>query len=289
MVKTYTVTDKSSLPSIEDYPNDATHTQLFYRTTATDSSLGLTPSYYREVQRSSDHPKLYWFSAALKMPQQPPNSSSTSTPSSTLLWAIEPIRVKRTHFLRRARLPHEFTITYVPTVTRCTFRRCRESDGPEYCASDVVTPFDATSVQRYRWRRKSANGETRWLFVAQNAVDCPLVEFRPSAILNEYEIEFLQPAPSGWSPYIADRMSRFSGFTGGRASGFVSTPDSRDSRASIVSNSLSGMSWRVSDENANKEEDTRYWEEFVLATTVVVQDEMNTRPSRSCNKILPFC
>ncbi|CAG8733935.1 10455_t:CDS:1, partial [Ambispora leptoticha] len=205
---------------------------------------------------------------------------------------IEPANLKYSKILGKPRRPKRFTIKYVPTGSASTFKKQTDNESSsstlEYYG-DVNTPFDNTCVQRYKWiksldtQKKCKENNHKWIFVACNDPETPLAEFRPTNIENEFDIVFLERAPIGWNPNIADRLSRFSGLSGGRASGFESL-DGRESKqssmysfTSTISNVKSKQSFPVNSFNILAEDDGRYWQEYILASTVAIQDEVNSR------------
>ncbi|CAG8810029.1 10426_t:CDS:1, partial [Racocetra fulgida] len=126
----------------------------------------------------------------------------------------------------------------------------------------VNTPFDKTCDQRFHWILDS-NKEKSSL-VQSNDPQRPLVHFKKTPLDNEFLIMFLEKAPYGWSPRIADRLSKYlsAKSNNGQRRG-------SDSSGSVKSDSLSGNLFIEND----LDDDEKHWHEFVLASTVAIQDE----------------
>ncbi|CAG8543118.1 2368_t:CDS:2 [Ambispora gerdemannii] len=311
LVKTY---------NSEDY-DDSSHTQLFFRLPDEEyqqrnnyiALLNTPPTYYREVIKPDERHNIFWFNEALMsvsgrntapfsppQPTTPTTSDNRSTIKSRItissrtpktIWSIEPPKIKRSKILRKPRRPNRFTIKYVPTGSVSTFKK-QTNDNESSSSStieyygDVITPFDNTCLQRYKWVKSLESKkkcENKWTFVACNDPKTPLAEFRSSNVENEFDIVFFGQAPIGWNPNIADRLSRFSGLSGGRASDFESSLSNRESThsslcsfTSTISNVKSKYSFPVNSYNIIAEDDGRYWQEYILASTVAIQDEVTS-------------
>ncbi|CAG8796926.1 17535_t:CDS:1, partial [Racocetra persica] len=77
-------------------------------------------------------------------------------------------------------------------------------------------------------------------------------------------------APYGWSPRIADRLSKYLSAKNNNGQRRGS-----DSSGSVKSDSLSNLMF----EN-DLDDDEKVWHEFVLASTVAIQDEVNSKKLR---------
>ncbi|GBC01457.1 hypothetical protein RclHR1_00420019 [Rhizophagus clarus] len=290
---------------------DKSHTQLFYNTTDKTSLSNCTPSYRRTVHRPVYKiDNLYWYGEALK-----------TVKSTTPLWSIEPVKVKKSKILGRIKRPRAFSLNNAELGSHSVFEYGSSEHEPKGYSGEVTTPFDESSIQRYRWVRYKDG--SRWVFIARNDPNTPLAEFRKTAFKNEFDIVFLEPSPLGWnfrnfsSPNTnsvdSNQSAQFTGrypsvfsnpstYRSSTTSGFLSN---RESSFSDISN-FGGGSYNNSNNNNDKNSklfstyseskfttelkkmskldskaDTeRYWHEFVLASTVSIQEEVNSSKRR---------
>ncbi|CAG8642161.1 1443_t:CDS:2 [Rhizophagus irregularis] len=165
--------------------NDKSHTQLFYNTT--DKSSNCTPSYRRTVYRPNNNiDNLYWYGEALK-----------PVKSTTALWTIDQAKIKKSKIFGRIKRPRVFSINNAELGSHSVFEYGSSEHEPKGYSGEVTTPFDQSSIQRYRWVRYKDG--SRWVFIARNDPNTPLVEFRKTAFENEYDIVFLEPSSLGWT------------------------------------------------------------------------------------------
>ncbi|PKY32182.1 hypothetical protein RhiirB3_419990 [Rhizophagus irregularis] len=288
--------------------NDKSHTQLFYNTT--DKSSNCTPSYRRTVYRPNNNiDNLYWYGEALK-----------PVKSTTALWTIDQAKIKKSKIFGRIKRPRVFSINNAELGSHSVFEYGSSEHEPKGYSGEVTTPFDQSSIQRYRWVRYKDG--SRWVFIARNDPNTPLVEFRKTAFENEYDIVFLEPSSLGWTyrNFSSDKthsvdLNQSAQFTGrypsvfsnpstyrsSTTSGFLSN---RESSFSDISNNgnysnnndknsklfstYSESKFTTSLKNLSKLDsniDTeKYWQEFVLASTVVIQEEVNSNKRKLWKK-----
>ncbi|CAG8548277.1 16986_t:CDS:2 [Acaulospora colombiana] len=295
---------------------DKSHFQLFYDITDISDTAKLTPKYFREVFKPDKKYKLYWFKDALKSPPQN-NQKSSSTSSPTAIWTIEPLKFKFSKIFRKAKRPKQFAITFTDTGSRSVFKFDGGKNEQLGYSGDTYTPFNSAHVQRYRWVRYSDG--SKWVFISRDEPNNPFVEFRKSEIGNEFIIVFIRETPSCWNPNITDQIlpppSPKSSPSIMSSSEFTATSSFRDSATTGITSDYSsyrestssGTSSRVGAnkhpsilgvvnsvnnfdsvsptetkffDSKNDENPNKFWLEFVLASTVVIQDEVNSRKYR---------
>ncbi|CAG8470346.1 11303_t:CDS:2 [Paraglomus occultum] len=264
---------------------DQSHVQIFHSISGTSPG----PMYYRELL-GVEGSNMYWYNAALvaipedykkeyKERENKGEETETGSNSITLppveladvIWDIEPIKLRYTTFFKKPKKPKDFRLTYLATGSGSDFSSMsrKESSLGGY-VGEVTVPFDKTTVQRYWWIPTSSS---KWTFTARNDPTTPLAEISATSDADEFDIVFLRSHPPGWSPKMAERLSRYSGLSGGSASGFQpvsETVKANGVRESIVSYIGSGRDFTVNEDSGSK-----YWQEYVLASTVVVLREVN--------------
>ncbi|CAG8750356.1 41730_t:CDS:2 [Gigaspora margarita] len=298
---------------------DNSHTQLFFRNSESNpcfcreiykidesnklywynsAALKVVPSkkYLQSSSPQNLSPQTPTFIQPLtppKSPVSPPKSPGFSLPKSPLfapkspltppkspispmtLWSIDFGDFKCSRILKKSLRPKSFTITHTETGARSTFiysknEKLNSNSKKSLTAfvGEVNTPFDKTCDQRYNWILDSNN--EKWSLVKANDPERTLVEFRKTQLDNEFLIVFLERAPYGWSPRIADRLSKY-----------LSAKSERMRRGSESSDSTLNSSLIVDNDGAD---DEKYWHEFVLASTVAIQDEVNPKKRRLWGK-----
>jgi hypothetical protein len=293
-----------------DIINDKSHTQLFYNTTDKTSLSNCTPSYRRTVYRPNEKiDNLYWYGEALK-----------TVKSTTPLWTIDPVKIKKSKIFGRIKRPRVFSINNKELGSHSVFEYGSSEHEPKGYSGEVTTPFDESSIQRYRWVRYKDG--SRWVLIARNDPNTPLVEFRKTTSENEFDIVFLESSPLGWSfrsfstqntnsvdmnqsvqftgryPSVFSnpstyRSSTTSGFLSNRESSFSDISNNgnynTDKNSKLFStyseSKFAGALKNLSKYDPNPKVDTeRYWQEYVLASTVVIQDEINSNKRRLWKK-----
>ncbi|CAG8748028.1 7431_t:CDS:1, partial [Dentiscutata heterogama] len=210
-----------------------------------------------------------------KSPLSPPKSpiSPFASPNPMTLWSIDFGDFKCSRILKKSVRPKAFSITHAETGARSTFIHTKKSVPAGY-AGEVNTPFDKTCDQRYNWILDSNN--EKWSLIQSNDPQRILVEFRKTNIDNEFLIVFLEKPPYGWSPRIADRLSKYLSAKSERMNG-SNDRRSSDSSNGSATNSLKSPSLNGSFMSDNDIDDEKHWQEFVLASTVAIQDEVNPK------------
>ncbi|CAG8665761.1 24482_t:CDS:2 [Cetraspora pellucida] len=189
-------------------------------------------------------------------------------------WSIEFGTFKCSRILRKVQRPKQFIITHLQTGAPATYTYVSDKKNSNIIpvltgfSGEVNTPFDKTCDQRFHWILDPDN--EKWSLVQSNDPQRPLVVFKKTSLDNQFLIVFLEKAPHGWSPRIADRLSKYlsAKSNDGQRRG-------SDSSSSVRSDSSSGYLTVESEED-----DEKHWHEFVLASTVVVQDEVNPKKRR---------
>jgi len=259
------------------------------------------PSYCRDVYRPNQKcDNLYWYSEALK-------SVSTLAP----LWTIDQVKIKKSKLLKKTKRPRVFTMSNSQIGCQSEFEYGSSENEPKGYSGEVTTPFDQSSLQRYRWVRYKDG--SRWVFIARNDPNTPLVELRKTSSKDEFDIVFLLPSPPGWrlrnftspSSDSIDQSAQYTGrypsvfsnpstYRSSATSGFISSRESSSSdeesessensrlfstyenKFSFLNNQPRYDSYDFSDDLDSE----RHWQEFVLASTVTVQDEVNSNKRR---------
>ncbi|RHZ83691.1 hypothetical protein Glove_88g9 [Diversispora epigaea] len=242
------------------------------------------------------------------------DNNNNSTDESSLpitIWAIHPAKLKFLNFLKLIkRRPKKFNISCTRTGIQSSFEYGREKNEPLGYSGEINVPFDDYCIQRYRWVRYGDG--SKWVFIFKNDPRTPLAEFRRTSLENEFIIVFLEDAPLGWNSKTVDRSSRPreymgsplypSGFTVESFSPSIFSQYSQYSQYSRYSelsyskesnkylsgsispsslppmsplNSTFGVTDFLYDDDDNSLD--KYWQEYVLASTVTIQDEVNSR------------
>ncbi|CAJ0644164.1 5624_t:CDS:2 [Entrophospora sp. SA101] len=295
---------------------DKSHIQLFYDITKVKTSSDLKdckPSYCREVLRPHPKYKLYWYNSALKSVQQAKQSTNNNNSEKydyeqenssvpTTIWSIDQLdKLKHSKIFRKVKRPKSFIITCAKTNSSVHFKYKKTKDKkpsknknnskPSGYSADVEVPFDNTCIQQYIWL-KSTNG-SKWVLFAKNNPKIALVEFRKTACGNEFDVAFMVKPPNGWDPKFAfDRFNKCS---------FPYDETPRDSN--LIYNAINignivksmnnmkngdGHSYENYDnsgvngdgDDKNDDDGSKYWLEFVLASTVTIQDEVNSNKKK---------
>nr|CAG8519361.1 6722_t:CDS:2 [Entrophospora candida] len=262
---------------------DKSHIQLFYDITKVKTSSDLKdckPSYCREVLRPHPKYKLYWYNSALKSVQQSTNNNNSekydyeqeNSSVPTTIWSIDQLdKLKHSKIFRKVKRPKSFVITGY--------------------SADVEVPFDNTCIQQYIWL-KSTNG-SKWVLFAKNNPKIALVEFRKTACGNEFDVAFMVKPPNGWDPKFAfDRFNKcsFPYDETPRDSNLIYNAINIGNIAKSMNNMKNGdgyfyENYDNSDVNGdgddkNDDDGSKYWLEFVLASTVTIQDEVNSNKKK---------
>lgn len=238
------------------------------------------------------------------------NDLTNETSLPVTLWDIHPAEeLIFSRFLRGK--PRKFNISCRRTGMQSSFEYEGEKSEPLSYSGEINAPFNNYFAQKYRWVRYGDG--SKWVFIAKNDPHTPLAEFRRASLKNEFYIVFLEDAPPGWNSRMVDRSNRMMEYTGYPS--YPSPAISQDSgysdpiylsESSIYSGSISPMSpvspispmspmspmslmstpaspmsissptygvtdfFYRDDNSINK-----FWQEYVLASTVTIQDEVN--------------
>ncbi|CAG8435431.1 983_t:CDS:2 [Funneliformis mosseae] len=284
------------------------HTQLFYNITDKTKLSKCTPSYFRNVFRPDERfQNLHWYTEALK------SVSSSSEPSN--LWTIDQVKLKKSKFSKRIKRPRVFSIGNAE-LGRSVFKYDSSKNEPKGYSGNIATPCDNSCIQRYRWvRYKDGSG---WAFISRNDPNATLVEFLKTDFDHEFDIIFLKNSPPGWrisqDSKDFDKPAQFMGrypsvfsnpstIRSSTTSGLLSNVSIRESTFSDISTALSvndenvGNGGKISNVNSlysernftslgnlSKFDSEKSWQEYVLASTVTIQDEVNQNKRRLWKK-----
>ncbi|CAI2166681.1 14471_t:CDS:2 [Funneliformis geosporum] len=316
LIKLYTFDNNGENNSAYAYDsNDKTdknksHTQLFYNLTDKKKLSKCTPSYFREVFRPDERfHNLHWYTEALK------SVSSSSEP--TKLWTIDQVKIKKSKFSKQIRRPRLFSISNTE-LGNSVFKYDSSKNESKGYSGYIATPCDNSCIQRYRWvRYKDGSG---WAFIARNDPNTILVEFLKTDFDHEFDIIFLKNSPPGWriskDSTNFDKPAQFMGrypsifsnpstIRSSTTSGLLSNVSIRESTFSDISTALSvndesvgnGNGGKISNVNSlysernftslgnlTKFDPEKSWQEYVLASTVAIQDEVNQNKRRLWKK-----
>ncbi|CAG8433511.1 6283_t:CDS:2 [Diversispora eburnea] len=243
------------------------------------------------------------------------NNSTNESSLPVTIWAIHPAKLKISKVLKLIkRRPKKFKISCTQTGIQSSFEYGREKNEPLGYSGEINVPFDEYCIQRFRWVRYGDG--SKWVFIFKNDPRTPLAEFRRTSVENEFKIVFLEDAPPGWNSKTVERSngpgsptfpspSYPSGFTVdsfspsilSQYSGYSEPTWSKESNK-YLSGSISLMSAPMSLMSLSSPLNSTYsttddffyhyddnslntlWQEYVLASTVAIQDEVNSRKNR---------
>ncbi|CAJ0837545.1 10697_t:CDS:2 [Entrophospora sp. SA101] len=243
---------------------DKSHIQLFYDITKVKTSSDLKdckPSYCREVLRPHPKYKLYWYNSALKSVQQAKQSTNNNNSEKydyeqenssvpTTIWSIDQLdKLKHSKIFRKVKRPKSFIITCAKTNSSVHFKYKKTKDKKPS-------------------KNKNNSKPSGYSADVENNPKIALVEFRKTACGNEFDVAFMVKPPNGWDPKFA--FDRFN---------IKSMNNMKNGDGHSYENyDNSGVNGDGDDKN--DDDGSKYWLEFVLASTVTIQDEVNSNKKK---------